>query len=205
MKNLVRRVVLLNRRTGDYEPAELFEGTDQQNMDDFRRLWRPMLKDRRSEFRSWIEAADANAQDSHWDWVRKTEEADHSLQFETFAVECAGITQGMMRVDVTDHVSRLQGELGRQLVYIDLLATAPWNRPRFVERPVYKGIGPLFVVTAISLGVELEYQGRVGLHSLPQSRDWYLAQGFTQVAYDEPKRMYYFEMSEAQASKYIAD
>ena len=38
MKELVDAVVLFNRTTGAFEPAEVFQELDQRNLDDFERL-----------------------------------------------------------------------------------------------------------------------------------------------------------------------
>lgn len=90
--------------------------------------------------------------------------------------------------------------------YIELLATAPWNRPKFVSTPRYKGVGRILLGTAISLSVELGFKGRIGLHSLPQSERWYRNEaGFTDGGYDSAKTMQYFEMTGAQAAAFISD
>ena len=114
MKELVGSVVLLDRVASAFDRAEVFRDLDQKNFDDFERLWRPMLKSRRDEFSSWGESAAANAQDSHWEWVEKAKDATHSLQYETFAVECSGETQGLMLVDITKF-GRLDGQQGVSL------------------------------------------------------------------------------------------
>jgi hypothetical protein len=205
MKELVGGVVLLNRLTGEFESAEVFRELDQKNFDDFERLWKPMLTSRRDQFTSWAAAADANVQDAHWDWIGKGKAAASSLQYEAFSVECDGATQGLMLVDVTQF-ARLEAQRGRELAYVELLATAPWNRPKFVAAPKYKGVGRVLLGTAISLSHDLGFNGRTGLHSLPQSESWYRADcGFTDAGYDPTKKMQYFEMTEAQAAAFISD
>jgi hypothetical protein len=59
------------------------------------------------------------------------------------------------------------------------------------------------VGTAISLSVDLGFEGRLGLHSLPQSEDWYRKAGLTEVEFDKPKRMRYFEMTGAAALAFV--
>ena len=205
MKERVGAVVLLNRVTGAFDPAEVFRELDQKNYDDFERLWKPVLKSSRDEFLSWPAAADANAQDSHWDWVEAAKDATRSLRYEAFAVECSGETQGLMLVDVTKF-GRLDRHKGHGLVYVEWLATAPWNRSKLVSEPRYKGVGPILLGTAISLSVELEFKGRVSLHSLPQSESWYRTRaGFTDGGYDSAKKMQYFEVTEAQAVAFISN
>jgi hypothetical protein len=110
-----------------------------------------------------------------------------------------------MLVDTT-RFARSDRQKGRELVYVDLLATAPWNRPRLVPEARYKGVGRILIATAISLSYELEFNGRLGLHSLPQSESWYRdVAGFSDMGYDAPKRMRYFEVTEAQAAAFLSD
>src|SRR5689334_1097644 len=101
MKVCLGRIPLYNRAATAWETAEIYQGIDDKNLADFERLWKPLLTARRAEFSSWTEAADANAQDSHWEWTEKVAVAATSLQYETFALECCGDTQGLMLVDMT--------------------------------------------------------------------------------------------------------
>ena len=205
MKELIQSVLLQNRATREFEPAELYRELDQKNFDDFQGLWKPMLESRRADFPSWAAAAAGDAQDSHWEWAEKAMDAAGSLGQETVAVECAGETQGLMLVDTT-RFARSDRQKGRELVYVDLLATATWNRPRLVPEARYKGVGRILIATAISLSYELEFNGRLGLHSLPQSESWYRdVAGFSDMGYDAPKRMRYFEVTEAQAAAFLSD
>src|SRR4029077_17093712 len=128
-------------------------------------------------------------------------EADRIMGRDTFAVECAGETQGLMLVDVG--FARLPVQHGLELVYVELLATAPWNRLKLHPGARYKGVGRVLIGTAISLSVELGFNGRIGLHSLPQSEPYYRSVGFTDLGYDLPKKINYFEMTEADAAAFV--
>jgi hypothetical protein len=203
MKQLIGERILLERANGTELPAQVFRTLDQKNFEDFQNRWRPLLKSRRAEVSSWDAAADVNAQDSHWEWVDKALEAERIMGRDTFAVECAGETQGLMLVDVG--FGRLPTQRGLELVYVELLATAPWNRPKFVDAPLYKGVGRVLIGTAISLSVELGFNGRIALHSLRQSESWYrTVSGFTDVEFDADKSMRYFEMTEADAATFLS-
>jgi hypothetical protein len=205
MKELVGPVVLLNRATGTFDAAEVYRELDQKNFADYKQLWVPDLARGRARFSSWLEAAAANAQDSHWDWAGKAIDAASSMGQETFAVECAGQTQGLMLVDLT-RFARLDAQKGRELVYIDLIATAPWNRPALDPAPKYKGVGRILIAAAISLSIESGFSGRLGLHSLPQSESWYTGEaGFTDLGMDAAKLMRYYEATQAQAEAFLAD
>ena len=201
MKEHVGSVVLLDRTSGEPVAADVFRELDDKNFQDIETLWRPMLQRRRAEFPSWEAAGGANAQDSHWEWVDKAKEAERIMGRDTFAVECDGETQGLMLIDVA--YARLPAQRGRELTYIELLAAAPWNRTKFLSTPRYKGVGRVLVSTAISLSVDLGFNGRIGLHSLPQSTMWYQGAGFTDVEFDTEKEMRYFEMSESNAAAFV--
>jgi hypothetical protein len=203
VKQLVGDVLLLNRHSGEFEPARVVREIDNDNFIDFERYWRPMLEHRRADFATPQAAAAGNAQDSHWDWVAKAKDARRAMGQETFAVECDGHTQGLMLVDLT-RFGRLDPHKGRELVYVELLASAPWNRHGTVASPKYKGAGRILLASAISLSVDEDFHGRIGLHSLAQAESWYRDEaGFTDVEFDHLKRMRYFEMTAAQAAAFV--
>lgn len=195
MKELLGRVPLRNRASGEDEPAELFRELDDKNFDDFERLWRPLLQSKR-------------AADSHWKWAEKARAAAQMSGYETFAVECGGKTQGLMFVNMVHYRARTPEQRKRELVYVELIATAPWNRPKLVASPQYKGVGRILIATAISLSAHLEFKGRIGLHSLPdpEVESWYRdVAGFTDLGFEDAKGMRYFEMTEAQAAAFLDD
>ncbi len=204
MKELLGKVDLYNRDSKAFEKADVYQELDQKNFDDFERLWKPVLAKRRAEVHTLAETADANVQDEHWDWVGKSKVAASRLGQETFAVEC-GETQGLMLVDLNGF-GRLAAQKGRELIYVELLSTAPWNRYKTVASPRYKSVGRVLIATAISLSIDSGFRGRLGLHSLPQSESWYRdVVGFTDLGLDAPKRMRYFEMTQDQAMAFLEE
>ncbi|TGS35833.1 hypothetical protein EN825_34620, partial [Mesorhizobium sp. M8A.F.Ca.ET.182.01.1.1] len=90
------------------------------------------------------------------------------------------------------------------LIYVEFLATAPWNRPKLVAEPIYKGAGRVLVGTAVSLSLEEEFGGRIGLHSLPGAEVFYRdAIGMTDLGADSEgvhKGLRYFELSSRDAA-----
>lgn len=184
MKELVDTRDLLNRLTKQFEQAAVYRGSDQTNLDDFQNHWKPMLDA-------------ASSPDSHWDWIGKADYARQAFQRDIFCLECGGRTQGLMLVDLSQF-SRLPAQHGQELVYIELLATAPWNRSKLAPSPLYKGVGNILMTTAISLSVEEGWSGRMGLHSTRPSESYYIDLGLTDLGIDTSK-MRYFELSEAAA------
>lgn len=203
MKTLIGEVELVERASGVFVPASIYHGLDQKNFEDFEQLWRPPLKAARAKVATWAEAATLNAQDSHWEWKDKAIQAEKTLGEETYALEAAGQTQGLMLISVS--FARIPTQLGRELVYVELVSTAPWNRPELVTDPRYKGVGIALLGTAISKSVDLGFGGRIGLHSLQQSENWYRGiEELTDVEYDTVKKMRYFEMTEANATAFFS-
>jgi hypothetical protein len=207
MRTLLGTYPLLNRQTGSWDDAQLFSPISQDNVDDFDKLWRPEFASRLALARSRRETlAEANLQDAHWDWPGKAKDRNSRLDWTSFGVECDSRTQGLMFVGLASF-AREPSQKGDHLAYIDLLATAPWNRPQFTDRPIYKGIGPLLLGTAISLSVDEGFRGRIGLHALPQSEAWYRnVCGMTDLGPDPAySNLHYFEMTEAQARAFVAN
>ncbi len=207
MRALISSVDLLNRRSGEFEPANLFQGIEETNLEDVQRDWVPVLLARHSTASSGTEGEHANVQDAHWDWRGLVSKRAGQLAYESFSVECGGTTQGLMLTKATAF-SRLKSQSGLDLVYVEYIATAPMNRQGFTKTPVYKGVGRILLVAAISLSQDLGFKGRIGLHALPQSASWYRdVCGMTDLGPDTaipPGVMHYFEMTEAQAQSFLS-
>src|SRR5258708_32770665 len=97
--------------------------------------------------------------------------------------------------------SGVAGKQGAPRIHVDVLARAPWTRHGFTENPKYKGVGQILIQAAISLSIEEEFKGRVGLHSLPQSETWYREiLGMIDLGPDpDYQNLKYFEMTGEQA------
>ena len=97
-----------------------------------------------------------------------------------------------MLIETQLHGSRLKE--GKRLIYVDGVASAPWNR-QFIQRPPkLKGVGTALLVFARTRSIELGYEGRVGLHSLPGAEEFYENQGMINLGEDEDyDDLIYFE------------
>ena len=205
MSTLLGTFDVLNRTTGKFESANLFRPIGQPHARDFETHWRPAFRQRLARMAPGETYESAQLQDAHWEWPRKSEVVRDRLDFDSFAVVIGGITQGLAIVNLTAR-SRLPSQTGQHLVYVELVATAPWNRHGFAAVPVYKGIGRLLVAAVISLSVDQEFDGRYGLHAIPQSVDWYRSVcGMTELGPDPAHPgMIYFEATAAQARAFIS-
>jgi hypothetical protein len=98
-----------------------------KHLEDFELGWKPQLQA-------------SEAEDRVWDWVKKERIYSASPNYENYAVECEGMTQGLMLIiDTLFH--RSQVESSRRLVYVSFLATAPWNRALIQTPPTYRAVG----------------------------------------------------------------
>lgn len=117
-------------------------------------------------------AIEAGVEHGHWDWARKAPDLERS------GARCVGITigkevQGLMAVWESSRSAKLHSQYGQPLVYVDYLEAAPWNLRVPGQTPQYTGVGTLLIDTAIRLSIGLSFGGRIGLHALPQSEEFY--------------------------------
>ncbi len=180
---LSRIIQLLQVQDQQIVDAILTEVTD-KHLEDAKTLWEPIL-------------AGSGQDDEYWNWVGKSRRSKLLPGDELYAIECEGITQGLMMLDVLKKRCQIESQLRRRLVYISALATAPWNRPVITDPPTYKGVGGNLVDFAIARSHELGYQGRIGLHALPGALGFYrkLRVGLLNCGLDpeEPDNLVYFE------------
>lgn len=222
MSALVGVYDLLNRHTKKFDAAELHCPIADRHIDDYEKHWLPAIDgklaeigtDRKTLLSGAIPPAErtriadalraANLQDFHWRWPEKVKARAKDLEWQSFAVLCGGLAQGLMFASLLKRC-RDRSQAGQHMVYVDLVSTAPWNRNGFTKTPLYKGVGRLMVVTAISLSVKEGFDGRIGLHSLPQSLAWYRdVCKMTDLGPDiHYGNLVYFEMTSAQAKAFI--
>ena len=104
-----------------------------------------------------------------------------------------------MIVDNTTKRCRLADQAGKNLVYVEFVENAPWNRKELFDPPRYRGIGTLLMRAAIEASRQEGFKGRIGLHSLPQADAFYAKTcGMTDLGADPDPHyspMHYFEMT----------
>ncbi|MEL6606413.1 MAG: hypothetical protein AAFP20_24720, partial [Cyanobacteria bacterium J06614_10] len=85
----------------------------------------------------WKERLTRFDEDAHWNWRRKYKALQLQPSYEKYAVEVDKITQGLMFIELDMHRSRI--DEGKNLVYVEYLSTAPWNRLAAPSRS-FKGV-----------------------------------------------------------------
>ncbi len=124
-------------------------------------------------------------------------------------IERDGQLQGLILIQTGQVFCRIPTQIGKGLVYILFLETAPWNLPVVVTNPRYGQIGTVLIAEAISISLDLGFSGRIGLHSLSQTEEWYAKYcGMTDLGHDpDPKHqnLRYFEMTPVQAANFLSN
>ncbi|MEO0644789.1 MAG: hypothetical protein AAFZ17_01335 [Cyanobacteria bacterium J06650_10] len=144
--------------------------------------------------------AAAEQPDEGWDWDYKRRLAAGDPRFEAYALEIDKLAQGVVLLETQWHRSQMDerfsaGEAApSRLVYIEYLASAPWNRKRIEDPPYFVGVGRALLMFARKRSVALGYGGRVGLHALPGSEAFYHRQNMPDYGTDPDKEgLVYFE------------
>ena len=137
--------------------AALLELT-QKHVEDFSTQWQtPLIQ--------------ATQEDKFWDWAFKHRITSTRDNYEGYAIECEGDTQGLMMLETQQH--RTQFRPGRRLVYVSALSVAPWNRQQLQQPPRFRTIGTALLEFARRRSTDLGYEGCIGLHALPGAEGFY--------------------------------
>ena len=181
---MVRLSVELRRGADNQAvPATLLSLTS-KHVEDFVRQWRSQLEKTSQE-------------DKYWDWHFKQRLSATRDNYETYAVECEGVTQGLIALETQKHRSVL--EPGESLVYVVALSAAPWNRKQVQNPPLFKRVGTLLLRFSRIRSLALGYKGRVGLHALPDAEGFYERRNMTRFDFsadtyvDSDEPLTYFE------------
>lgn len=202
----VSEIYLEDRVSGGSARAELRDAIEEQQLLDWLNAWQPAVRDLIVGLNARGVPANQWPQSWHWQWPAKMAEVAGLIAYRGYCVTCGGMTQGLMRLDLTSF-AREVSQLGKPLVYVEYLEVAPWNWGDGERRARYAGIGTALLAAAVALSIEEGFKGRMGLHSLPQSEGFYRnACGMTDLGPDaECQGLKYFEMTEAQAEAFLGE
>ncbi|NCC62346.1 MAG: GNAT family N-acetyltransferase [Verrucomicrobiae bacterium] len=187
------------------EEAELWNSITEKQLADWEAEWVPELLNAVQRLHRAGVPRQHWPQNRHWDWRRKSEAFQGMLAYPCFSIVCGGLTQGMMIVDTTMKRCRIGSQNGKNLVYIEYVENAPWNRRELYNPPRYRGVGSILVRAAIEISHEYGFKGRIGLHSLPQANSFYANKcGMTDLGADDSYQgLRYFEMTPELADAFV--
>jgi hypothetical protein len=142
----------------------------------------------------------------HWDWGEKSKKLEF-LAYRCFGIECAEKMQGLLMVVVAGKEARLAPDAGKPLVYVDYLESAPWNVIPLVDEPEYAGVGMVLMRTAVQLSYDEGFHGRVGLHALDQSEEFYRRNCGMQACGNDSayQGLPYYEMTREIAARFTSN
>ena len=184
--------------SGEPREAVLCEHIQERHLTDVEEIWSPALR----VLLGW---AGRQEQSSHWDWRAKLRSVRGRRRLRSLAVECEGITQGLMIVDLSRRC-RLESQHGERLAYVDYVEVAPWNRESWKPHRLFGSVGTALIRAAIQLSLDAGYLGRIGLHSLSRANNFYRHLGMTDMGLDAAyENLRYFEMTSLQAIRLQQD
>jgi len=200
------------RKTKEKVTAELHDDLPLDVLFEAEEIWAP---ERVRFLRDCVKGSvklDALPQSLHWNWSLKAIQIPGFTTgplspFRLFGLRAEGAWQGLLIGCCVGHLTKCAPS-GKDLVYVDFVESAPWN---WVEAKAgrfghLKGVGRQLVELAVRWSLDLDFKGRVGLHSLPQSAVFYRGCGMTDLdldnGYKPPLR--YFEFTEIQAETFLS-
>jgi hypothetical protein len=194
---------------------DIVEGLDGAHLDFIESDWDPALKRQyelallkffelpdteQTDDRAVQIMGDMAVQDRRWDWRNKFAIAPGTNR------RLFGILNGS---DVEAAMLLLFGKTSRHtptapIVYVDYVAVAPWNRAPIHAPQRFRGLGTVLLGKAVSVSCSSGFQGRCGLHSLPQSVGFYQKLGMTDLGADPVyQSLRYFEFTDTAAQLFL--
>lgn len=187
--------------------AELCAELSPEDLDQLEEQWKPqrsqlkqMLIHQGVPKAEWPESL-------HWNWSRKSSQL-RMLAYQAWSICRDDRYEAVMLTMSAGHVSRHSETMGKPLIYVDYLETAPWNWriPQLQQQGKLSGLGSLMLRAAILQSAEEGFQGRVGLHALPQAESFYAEVcGMSALGEDSTyQNLHYFEFTREQAMRFLA-
>jgi hypothetical protein len=168
--------------------------------------WTPVRHQLRAKLKAAGIAIESWPQSLHWDWGRKSlglAFGGDPQDFRVMAIRRQAVWEGAIVTLSKGHWAQLTPGVGQPLIYADYIESAPWNwTVEGIQARRYMAIGAVLLRAAIEQSYTKGWDGRVGLHALPQAAGFYQGQGFQFVRNDPAKQnLPYYEITSAEASK----
>ncbi|BAZ18595.1 hypothetical protein NIES4071_104800 (plasmid) [Calothrix sp. NIES-4071] len=171
--------IYLNRGADNSTVEATIMNLATKHVEDFENQWVGLLTQYKQE-------------DKLWDLMIKLRMVSRYDNYEGYAVEYKNQTEGLLVIETTMHGSQITRR--KRLVYIYYIATAPLNRKVIQNPPKLRGVGTALLLFTRERSLELGYEGRVGLHSFPDSKKFYDNRGMYDLGTDEDyDELVYFE------------
>ena len=215
MANILETFTVNSLQLGKAFKIDLAEGLDTVHLDFMEAQWAPAMKRQydltlldffqlpvsEQTLEKEIETlAKFDVQDHHWVWRKKCAIAP-GHKGRIFSLLNASEVEAAMMLLVGK--SSRHPSTSLPLVYVDFVAIAPWNRKAFQSPRRFRNLGTIMIGAAVELSRTLGWDGRCGLHSLPQSVGFYRHIGMRDFGLDPAKPLLrYFEFDAPAAQKF---
>ena len=133
------QVYLLHTESEELHEAVLHEEADEEHLKLWGSTWLPVMQ----EFKA-LPRTNQTPEDAHWDWQQKATKWKRYLAFSSFSLICQDELQGLLLIN-NSKSAKLNEQFGKPLVYIEFVATAPWNRPELQKPPKYRGLSLIHI------------------------------------------------------------
>ena len=210
----VHATQLKSKATGQLVDAELHDDLPLDCLFEAEELWAP---ERVRFLRDCVHASvkrNELPQSVHWSWSLKAVsipgfQLGPLSEYRLFGIKAEGVWQGLLIGRCIGHMSKLPPK-PLELVYVDFVESAPWNWElgKANRLPRFRGTGLQLMELAVRWSIDLGFQGRMGLHSLPQAESFYrdrckMTDLGMDLVYKPPLR--YFEFSKDQAKVFLGE
>jgi hypothetical protein len=190
-------VPIKDAATGNLVEATLIVGLHLDEVDEAVGLWAPFLKKEEARRGKRVDHG-------HWDWSYKARRIRGLANYLILGIECQSEMQALLLWDDLHSQAKHPQQLGKDLVYVNFVSTAPWNDIEVVDYPRFRGAGSTLMVAAIERSLDLEYKGRVGLHSLKGAESFYRKCGMIDLGIDKAhETLRYFEFTPEAANTFL--
>lgn len=180
--------------------GSLIVGVTVDEVDEAVGLWSPYLD-------QLVVDGTPRPEHAHWEWDRKVRAVRGMPEYTVVGVSVENEMQGLMMREEAWSRAKHPDQKGSPIVYIVFLSTAPWNDVHLVPTPAFRGAGSVLLTEAVNYSLSLGYKGRIGLHSLKQSEEFYRDRcGLVDLGVDpEPDHqgLRYFEFTKERAEAFM--
>lgn len=192
------KIPLFDNARKTFVDAWLVEGIDLDKIAKVNAKWARIKREYRDSCRRQGISAPEH---SHWNWENK---AEYSALFDAiqtrFAIVYRNEIQGLMLVERLTQFAKLPPNKGEPIIYVKFLEVAPQNIAPYADPREFLGVGALLLNAAIVYSKGQGFNGRIGLHALPQAEKKYEAWGMTRLDCDpDHEGLCYFELTSEQA------
>ena len=194
---------------------DLAEGLDTSHLDFMETQWAPAIRRQKDlALLQFFQLPAADQTPEKWRDIQGTLEVqDHHWEWRTKCSIAPGTNRRVLSLlngnEVEAAMLLLSGKTSCDpsaslpILYVDYLAVAPWNRKTFQNPQRFRHLGTVMIGAAVEFSRALGFDGRCGLHSLPQSEGFYRRIGMRDFGLDAAYlSLRYFEFDAAGAANF---